>query len=102
MSSSAQCDECEAILEEIRNASAELHLSPKLSAELRDDGEVILRTFGGTEEDFEEGLRKFKFQFRPHPPNELIAASGYPKIVAVWHRMSEHRRHTGHIVLFRK
>ena len=100
MTSSAQCDECEAILEEIRNASAELHLSPELSAELRDDGEGILRTFGGTEGDFEEGLRKF--QFRPQPPRYQIECYGYPRIAAVWHRMGEHRLRTGHIVLFRK
>jgi hypothetical protein len=101
MSSSAQCDECEAILEEIRNAFAELHLSPKLSAELRDDCEVFLRTFSGTEQDLEEGLGKL--QFRSQSSASLRAPeSRYPKIAVALRKMSEHRFRTGHNALFRK
>jgi hypothetical protein len=98
---SSQCDECEAILEEIRNAFAKLHLSPKLSAELRDDGEVFLRALRGTEQDLEEGLGKL--QFRSQSPESLRAPeSRYPKIGVALRKMFEHRFRTGHIALFRK
>ena len=65
MDNRAECVECQAIIEELRGAFAEVLASPKLRDELRDDCKAIMGVLGGTEEDperLEEVMGKFQFR----------------------------------------
>jgi hypothetical protein len=96
MSNPVECRECEAILEELRDAFAETQAALKLTGELRIDGESIAKMLRGMDDD--EVLAKF--QFRAQPPESLREpASEYPRLRDVFRKMSEHHSRTGHVVL---
>jgi hypothetical protein len=98
MSTPAQCDECQAILEELRNASAEICASPKLRDELRADCDALFKMMAGTEDDVDEVLGKFRF--RPQQPG--IREFRYPRVGDAVRKMFEHQTRTGHNVLLHR
>jgi hypothetical protein len=99
MSIPAQCDECEAILVELRSAFAEIDSFPRLRNELRADCAAIIGVLRDKEEDaerVEEIMRKF--QFRPGRDTECRT----PRIRDAFQKMTDHRLRTGHMALLRK
>ncbi len=81
-----ECNECQNILAEIEAALAEIRLSPKLSKQLREDADLLLRLC--TTEGSDDALERFPFQM-PKPPR-------YPRIANVLRRMSQHSIQSGH------
>jgi len=86
-----ECNECQNILAELESALSEIRRSPGLSEQLRDDAGLLLRL--GTGEGADEAIGQFPFQTPQAPPK-------YPKIVAGFRRMSQHKTQTGHNPLF--
>jgi|SRR5580700_5997357 hypothetical protein len=105
MSNTVRCDECEAILEELRAASAEISISPTRRDELRDCGDAFLGMVRGTEEfgdRVDELLEKFRFR-----AENTGSLGGYleprnPRLRDAFRRMMVHRAQTGHTALFRR
>jgi hypothetical protein len=99
-SASQQCDECRTILEAFRVALSEIRGSPKLEAELRAWGRMLLTL--GTEQGADEASRTFPF--RVQPQERLGAHNGdyvakFPKIASVFRQLYKHYSRTGHNVL---
>lgn len=95
-----QCDECEAILDELRNAVAEM--SPDLRNRYQADREAFMKMIGGTEEDAEraeEAVGKFQFPFS-RPGSHHLPEGRYPNIQNAIRKMVVHRFRTGHRTLF--
>jgi hypothetical protein len=84
MTNSAQCDECQAILEQLRDAWHEIREFPKIE----------------TEEEVNEFLNKYRFHSQPEPLR--IPLPRYPGIADAFRRMVERQIRTGHNVLFLK
>jgi hypothetical protein len=99
MSNRAECDECRAIVEELRGAFAEVQASPKLRDELRVDCQAVFGVLGGAEEDPERVEEVIaKFQFRPGTDTECRT----PRIRDAFRKMGNHCLRTGHGILFRE
>jgi len=94
-----QCIECEAILEELRDAFGKT--SPKLLDQYRAERDAFLKMIGGTEEDFERAEEVLgKPQFPIHSNGLFDALGGrYPKIQTAFCRMIVHRLRTGHVAV---
>ena len=91
------CDECAAIVDELRDAFGEM--SPELLDRYRDDRDAFMNLIGGTDEDFgraEELIGKSKF---PIQGSGLFDALGgrYPRIQSAFRKMIVHRFRTGHV-----
>jgi hypothetical protein len=100
------CEECRAILEQLRAASSEIR-SSRAGKALEANSETLVDLMRGKAEAADELLTKFPF--RPEvDPSRLPKGGPYwpldPRIQAVIRRMIEHQTRTGHNVidLFRK
>lgn len=71
MSERHECNECQNILAELEAALAEIRLSPKLSKQLREDADLLLRL--GTTEGSDDALERFPFQMPKQPRYPRIA-----------------------------
>jgi len=95
-----RCDECEAILEELRNALAEM--PPQIRKRYESDRDAFLMMVGGSEEDvarLEESGDKYLFR-RTLPDAVEKQGSDYYKIQSAYRKMIVHRFQTGHRALF--
>ena len=109
MSDPARCDECKAILEEIRSAQRESRLSPKRSEELRAYFDSAQTMLAGTGEGVDELLAKFPFRSQPleplRTPEDRYPQLHNPTMFDAIHKMLDHEARTGHKLtnlLFRK
>jgi hypothetical protein len=102
MADAPQCDECQAILDEFREALSEMPLQVK--DQLWSDREAFLKIIGGTEEDverLEEADGKFRFPFQ-RSGRHVLPEGRYPKIQHIFEKMTLHRFRTGHSRLFKQ
>jgi hypothetical protein len=91
MNNSAQCDECEAILEQFKDGWVEIR-------ELLKD-QCRYAASAGTGDQLDGLLNMYQFHFQP----ELkLPEPKYPRIADAFRRMVEHQTRTGHNVLFRR
>jgi len=106
MSNSPQCDECQAILEELRAAFAETSGIPKTQGDESRDSLIAFLEILGQKEAYTDRLDELlnKFPFRPQHPASLGAnpEPPHPKTLAAFRRLLAHRAKTGHDPLFLK
>jgi hypothetical protein len=99
-----QCEECQAIVEELRAVGAEVR-STKAGEQLQACGEDLLNLMRGNAAAADELLAKFPFrpQIEPFqmPQRDSVLS---PRIRSVARKLIEHQTRTGHRVmdLFRK
>jgi len=96
--STTQCNECDAILREFRDARAEM--PPVLRDRYWAERNAFLKIIGGTEEDVERaenvaGNFPFPAQSGLHLPE-----GRYPKIQTIFCRALVHRFRSGHTILW--
>jgi len=100
MSEPAQCEECRAIVEELRTAARESPVDPKSSQELRAYGDALRKLRDGTVEGVDELLARFPFRSQRLGPLKMPE---YPELSPrrreVWRRLHEHQARTGHDVI---
>lgn len=103
MTSPAPCGECQAILEQLRTALAEIRRLPKTDDEWREAWPKAASrvTAETTEQEFDELLDKYPFRFQPEPEPLRTLKLKYPGIVDAFRRMFEHQVRTGHKILRR-
>ena len=93
MANRPNCEECQAILDELARAKAEMQSVPALRKKM----EAMYRMVGGTEEDVElaeEVLAKF----RPQDPRQLgQSLTSHPKVQKALQRMVEHYKASRHL-----
>jgi hypothetical protein len=103
MAGPAQCGECQAILEQLRNALAEARELLKTDNAGRDALPAFRKPVSDitaqTEEELEELLDKYPFRFQPEPHTTL--GLKYPRISDAFRRMFAHKVRTGHDILRR-
>jgi hypothetical protein len=109
MSEPAPCEQCQAILEEIRRAGRESHLSPQHRDELRAFTDDLKEMGAGSGEGVDALLAKFPFRFQQFgpvmPPEHRYPELHNPAMCDAIRKMVGHRARTGHKVsdlLFRK
>lgn len=97
MTSPIQCDECRAIILELRDALVGAPLSRERRAELQAHSEAFSRMLRGSEEAADELFAKYSF--RPKPP-ELLESPLFrnPRAKQALRKMLEHAVRTGHSV----
>ncbi len=99
MSDPRQCDECLAILEEIKAAYAESGVSLKFGPDFWSEHEAFSKMLTGTEDDIDAGFDKYPFRAQKALDRPEYR---YPRIAAAFRRMTVHRAHAGHKFPFGK
>src|SRR5271166_2003225 len=93
------CEECRAIFEELRAASASIRPSRKVSEESRAHFETLGKMMAGHAESADELLGKYPFRPQVEPfrmSDEQHQWLSNPRIIAAARRMAEHQVRTGH------
>jgi len=99
MNGPCPCGECQAILDQLRNALAEAREFPNTSAWRGAWPRAVAKIAAATEEELDELLDKHPFQFQPEPLRALEVK--HPEVSHAFRRFFDHKIRTGHNILRR-